>query len=314
MSRGKCTQMKRTTRSGLPNSPTGDLRNHSVSRWGAGGRTLRAVVALFTFAGIGASAVMLAAPSGAAPTPRSEIDPTGGAACTNFYPELCLDESGGIDLSYFETTDGYLAAVSALERHRMGDDADGNQIPDSVELAVCGEAGCLPAWAENSTPTESTVLSIECCDGTFEPDVNRVVVELPDGFNPKKLVSAFSLSTPHVHYFGAYPASGTVTFAVDGPDLSVGTHRFVVVGTSADSAAAKVAIWKVDVAREAAAAAKAATVTKTSSGAAGAPTSTRPVARTGSNLRSLMWAGAGLLLLGYTVVALNRRRLDRRYY
>lgn len=263
---------------------------------------------------LGASAI--AAPAaGAMPHTPAEIDPTGGDVCTNFYPELCMDASGGIDFGLFKTTDGYLQAVSALARHRDGDDADGNSIPDSVEIAVCGEAGCLPAWAEQSTPTEPKVLHIECCDGTFESDINRVEVPIPSGFNTKKLVSAFSLSDVNIHYFGAYPVSGSVLFSVDSPELSVGVHRFLVVGTAADKAAPRVAIWKVEVAPEVTSAAVRSESLKSSqSPAAPAASAATPVSRTGSNARPLLWIAAGAVLVGSAMFAAGRHRRDRRYY
>lgn len=278
-------------------------------------RLASAVIALFgTFAFLVAGVM----PAGAS-LRGGGVDVAGGAACTNFYPELCMDASGGIDFGLFDSTDGYLAAVSALARHRDGDDTDGNSIPDSVEIAVCEVAGCLPAWAEDSTPTEPKVLTIQCCDGTFEPDVNSVQVSLPSGFNKKKLVSAFSLSSPHVHYFGAYPASGAVTLSVDGPDLSVGVHRFLVVGTAEGKAEPKVAIWKVEVTKETATAVKAAVVDSSSSNfssstASSSTGSARPVVRTGSNLGLIAFTAAALLMAGCGVIALEQRRRDRRYY
>lgn len=150
--------------------------------------------------------------------------------CTNFYPELCLGPDGEIDPGTFPylidgtpipgyTDPAYNLAVLTLERHRGGDDLDGNGVPDSPEIAVCGEAGCLPEAMAESEVTEPDALVINMCKGNPE-SASSVEVDISEGMNPKGVLRCFTLSSPTVNYMGSYP-SGKVTVTVGPGGLRV---------------------------------------------------------------------------------------------
>jgi hypothetical protein len=246
--------------------------------------------------------------------------------CTNFYPELCIGSDGEIDKALFPfvidgavipgyTDPRYDLAVAALARHRAGDDTDGNGIPDSPEIAVCGAPGCLPEWAANAEVTEEEEKVITYPAGRPEESTSATVSL--KGLNPKKLVSVFTLSTPIVNYFGAYPASGsaTVTAGPEGPDF--GIHRIVAVGTADGENAAAVKVWRLDVNKL-----ESSTSTSTSTTAAPQPTvggasqapasggssSATTPARTGAQTAPWVFAGAAAVLVGSALVVGARRR------
>lgn len=228
------------------------------------------------------------------------VDP---ALCTNFYPELCLDSNGEIAAWLAaEDLDAYTKAIGALGRHRAGDDEDGNGVPDSVEISLCGTAGCIGDWAANATPTYAPLTMELCPEALTKEGVNQLTVPIPDGFDQKKLVSAFTLSTPAVQYFGAYPASGEVV--IKRGDLDPGTHRLVIVGTREGQDAAAVAMWRLDcVTCKSAPAVKGVTQVRNSTNTA------RPTSRTGSSSTApMVMAGGALVLLGGALVIGVRRR------
>ena len=137
---------------------------------------------------------MLAVGGFAVPAGAETVDP---ALCTNFYPELCMGADGQIDIT-LSGIEGYAAAIAALDRHRAGDDTDGNGVPDSVEISLCEAAGCIAEWAANSTPNMQA-LSMELCPAELTKEgINMLTVPIPSGFDKKKLVSAFTLSDPEI--------------------------------------------------------------------------------------------------------------------
>jgi hypothetical protein len=282
-------------------------------------RSLRTLIK----AGVAVSA--LAAGSLVVPTQASaqEIDID---FCTNFYPELCMGEDGEIDAALFpwdgasipglvgESTyvDGrYSKAVDALARHRAGDDLDGNGIPDSPEIAVCGEAGCLDDWAATAEVTEPDSKVLECCDDNNQASINRVEVDISEGMNQDKLVSVFTLSTPVVHYVGSYPEGGKVEVRSDPPKLEPGVHRIVAVGTADGLNEPEIKVWRLDVVTEThsttATTAKPTTTTARVAGTSQSA-SARTTARTGANVGSWVMGGSALLVLGSALMIGARRR------
>lgn len=261
----------------------------------------------------GASLLTFAAPASA----QNEVDP---AWCLNYYPELCVDSTGeAIDKSFFETEllPGYFVldqaaydqAVASLARQRAGDDTDGNKIPDSPEIGVCGAPGCLPDWVAKQKPTSTDELTIQCCDGIVEDAINTATWKLPNNFAPGKLMSVFTMSTPSVAYLGNYPESGSVDLKVDG-DFARPTpgepHVLVAVGTLADANEAAVSIWNMTVNKETEVAG---TSTGNTGAAATTGTTAASTAATGaSNVNAYVLAGSSLLLLGTGLVLGVRRR------
>ena len=282
-------------------------------------RSLRTLIK----AGVAVSA--LAAGSLVVPTQASaqEIDID---FCTNFYPELCMGEDGEIDPALFPLlVDGqpvnlpgyvdsrYQEAVDALARHRAGDDLDGNGIPDSPEIAVCDEAGCLDDWAATAEVTEPDVKVLECCDDINQASINRVEVDISEGMNQDKLVSVFTLSTPVVHYVGSYPEGGKVEVRSDPPKLELGVHRIVAVGTADGLNEPEIKVWRLDVVKEThATTATTAKPTTTTARVAGTSqsASARTTARTGANVGSWVMGGSALLVLGSALMIGARRRRD----
>ena len=241
--------------------------------------------------------------------------------CTNFYPELCLGEDGEIDPALFPflidgvavpgyTDPRYDVAVAALARHRAGDDTDGNGIPDSPEIGVCGEPGCLDDWAATAEVTEPDAKILECCDGDNENTINKA--DISKGMNKNKLVSVFTLSTPVVHYVGAYPDGGKVEVRSDPPRLEVGVHRIVAVGTADGLNEAEVKVWRLDVITEkdVATSTTAGQSTSTTAQVAGQTQSTAAAttARTGADVGKWVMGGSALVLLGSALVIGARRR------
>ena len=247
--------------------------------------------------------------------------------CTNFYPELCMGDDGEIDRDMFPfLVDGvaipgytdarYEAAVTALARHKAGDDLDGNGIPDSPEISVCGKAGCLPEWAASAEVTEGEAKVIDYPVG--KPGSSSSTKVDLKGLNPDKLVSVFTLSTPIVNYFGSYPDSGTatVTAGPNGPDF--GVHRIVAVGTADGENAAAVKVWRLDVLpRDDTGAATTTTAAAGQNGASNVQGATQSAstastgtttARTGAQAGPWIMAGSAAVLLGSALILGARRR------
>lgn len=239
----------------------------------------------------------IAVPAGAE---TGTVDP---ALCTNFYPELCMDANGSIDISK-SGVDGYSKALAALARHRAGDDEDGNGVPDSVEIALCETAGCIGDWAANETPNQSPITMELCPASLTKEGVNKLTATIPAGFDKKKLVSAFTMSTPEVHYFGAYPASGKIE--ITRGNLDEGTHRLVIVGTKEGEDAAAVAMWRLDCVKcktQPPVAVKGAQQVRNGTSTA------KPTSRTGSSSTApMLMAGGALVLLGGALIIGVRRR------
>ena len=255
----------------------------------------------------------------ASPASAQEIDVD---FCTNFYPELCLGPDGEIDPDLFPylidgtpipgyTDPAYDLAVLALERHRGGDDLDGNGVPDSPEIAVCGEAGCLPEAMAESEVTEPDALVINMCKGNPE-SASSVEVDISEGMNPKKLVSVFTLSSPTVNYMGSYPESGKVKVTVGPGGLEFGTHRVVAVGTADGLNEAEIKVWRLDVNERfncSATTASVATTRVTSQVQGSTQTAGTSPARTGASIGAFVGFGAAVSLLGSAMlVGLRRRR------
>lgn len=248
--------------------------------------------------------------------------------CTNFYPELCMNPDGSVNEQLFldalsnGDVEGYLLeaqVAEAIKRHLAGDDTDGNGIPDSPEIALCGSAGCLPKWAETQKANMSPALTVHCCDGKYQADINTINLDISKGMNPNKLVSVFTLSTPVVHYVGAYPSGGMVKMTFDPPSITLGAHKVFAVGTASGAAKPNVLIWDLTVLPEEVAAAATTTPTTAataatvanatqSNSAAATATSAAPAATTGSNTKVWVSLGAALVLLGSALVVGSRRR------
>lgn len=241
----------------------------------------------------------VAVPAGAQ---TETVDP---ALCTNFYPELCMDSNGEIAAWLAASDlDAYTKAIGALARHRAGDDEDGNGVPDSVEISLCEKAGCIADWAANATPNQSPI-TMELCPATLTKEgVNKLTATIPAGFDKKKLVSAFTMSTPEVHYFGAYPASGKIE--ITRGNLDEGTHRLVIVGTKEGEDAAAVAMWRLDCVKcktQPPVSVKGAQQVRNGTSTA------KPTSRTGSSSTApMLMAGGALVLLGGALIIGVRRR------